>query len=63
MINGIEQSKLLYRSTTDIKLLLVETGNLYCSGTPKSGIAHPAVESPIAAIALMCSIFLHVSSV
>ena len=63
---GIERNNILYWSTTDVKVLLVETGNSYCSGAPKSGIAHSSVgsvaELAIAAIVPMCGIFLHVSS-
>ena len=66
VVPGMERNKCLYWSTTDIKVLLVETGSSYCSGAPKSGIAHSSVgsvvESPIAAIAPMCGIFLCVSS-
>ena len=63
---GIERNKILYWSTTDVKVLLVETGNSYCSGASKSGIAHSSVgyvvELAIAAIVPMCGIFLCFSS-
>ena len=29
---GIDRNKISYRSTTDAKVWLVETGNSYCSG-------------------------------
>ena len=61
---GIEW--ILYWSTKDVKVLLAETGNSYCSGAPKSGIAHSSagsvVELAIAAIVPMCRIFLCVFS-
>ena len=42
---------------------LVETDGLYCSGAPKSGIAHSSVvKLAITAIVPMCGIFLCVSS-
>ena len=63
---GVERNKILYWSTTDAKVRLVETGNSYCSGASKSGIAHSSVgsvaELAIAAIVPMCGMFLCVSS-